>query len=114
MEPLRAADLLRFSGLDELEEVSDLELDDDDGDYDYGNSVAMINTSNEDEHLHSSSSSKSSFGNRRSSHVKRQKLSHSDHIDFSSIGGVEDRDLQSLISSLNDDFSNSKNPMDDL
>lgn len=98
---------------DELEEVSDLELDDDGDDY-YDNALGIVNNA-EDQQGHSRSpntptptpsdlSNYDEFGTSRS---KRQKLSHQDdHIDFGAMGdGDEDQDLHHLISHLHDDFN---------
>lgn len=97
---------------DELEEVSDLELDSDGDDY-YDSALGIVN--NEDHQQgHSRSpntptptpsdlSNYDEFGTSRS---KRQKLSHQDdHIDFGAMGDPEDHDLHNLISHLHDDLN---------
>lgn len=103
---------------DELEEVSDLELDDDGDDY-YDSALGIVNA--DDQHGHSRSpntptptpSEWSNYDEFGASRSKRQKLSHQDdHIDFGAMGDAdEDQDLHSLISHLHDDFNeNIKKP----
>lgn len=96
---------------DELEEVSDLELDDDGDDY-YDSALGIVNTDDPQGHSRSPNtptptpSDLSNYDEFGASRSKRQKLSHQDdHIDFGAMGDPEDHDLHSLISHLHDDLN---------
>lgn len=97
---------------DELEEVSDLELDDDGDEY-YDGALGINNADDQQGHSRSPNtptptpSDLSNYDEFGASRSKRQKMSHQDdHIDFGAMGdGDEDQDLHSLISHLHDDFN---------
>ncbi|KAJ6622011.1 Proline-, glutamic acid- and leucine-rich protein 1 [Pseudolycoriella hygida] len=94
---------------DELEEVSDLELDDDGDDY-YENTLGIQNNADDQRHSRSPNTptpTQNDYDEYGASRSKRQKLSSQNvHIDFGAMGDVdEEQDLHTLISHLHDDFN---------